>query len=167
MSIDPSSDVAARLEAELRQRILVMDGAMGSLIQGFKLGEADFRGEQFKDHPRDLAGCNDLLSITRPDVIESIYRDYFAAGADIIETNTFNSTSISMADYGLESAVYEMNVAAARLGATVAAEITEGDPSKPRFVAGSMGPTNRTASVSADVGEAACFRRRRRAETSS
>jgi len=128
---------------------------MGTMIQGFKLDEADFRGEQFKEHTRDLAGCNDLLSITRPDVIESIHRDFLQAGADIIETNTFNATSISMADYGLEDSAYEMNVAAARLATAVAAELTEANPSKPRFVAGSMGPTNRTASVSADVSDPA------------
>ena len=155
MSTTRSSDASARLEKALEGRILVMDGAMGSLIQGFKLGESDFRGEKFRDHPHDLAGCNDLLNITRPDVIESIYRDYLNAGADIIETNTFNATSISMADYGLENAAYEMNAAAARLASRVAAEVTKANPSKPRFVAGSMGPTNRTASVSADVGNPA------------
>ncbi len=135
----------------MRERILVLDGAMGTMIQRHKLGEADFRGERFKDHPHDLKGNNDLLVLTRPDIIADIHRQYFAAGADLVETNTFNAQSISQADYKLEHLAYELNVAAARLARGVADEFEAKEPGRPRFVAGAVGPTNRTASISPDV----------------
>lgn len=135
----------------LKERILVLDGAMGTMIQRHKLKEEDFRGERFKDYPSDLQGNNDLLSLTRPDVIKEIHKAYFEAGADIAETNTFSSTSIAMADYGLEDLVYELNYESARLAREAAEEFTQKQPDKPRYVAGSIGPTNRTASLSPDV----------------
>ena len=135
----------------LENRILVLDGAMGTMIQRYKLDEEDFRGEVFKDHGKPLKGNNDLLSLTRPDVIENIHREYFEAGADIAETNTFSSTRIAQADYDLEEHCYDLNVASAEIAKKVAAEMTEKEPNKPRFVAGSIGPTNRTASISPDV----------------
>ena len=135
----------------LKDRILVLDGAMGTMIQRYKLKENDFRGERFKDHPKDLQGNNDLLSITRPDIIRDIHREYFKAGADIAETNTFSSTSIAMADYAMEDLVYELNYESARLAKEAADEYTAQQPDKPRYVAGSIGPTNRTASLSPDV----------------
>ncbi|MBW3565002.1 MAG: methionine synthase [Acidobacteria bacterium] len=138
-------------EILLEGRILILDGAMGTMIQRYRLTEEDYRGEAFRDHSRDLRGANDLLSITRPDVIREIHRDFLAAGADIVETNTFNATSISMADYALEAAVRDINLAAARIAREAADAATADDPSRPRFVAGSMGPTNRTASLSPDV----------------
>ncbi len=134
-----------------KERILVIDGAMGSLIQEYKLTEKDFRGERFKDFHRDIQGNNDLLSITRPDVIEAIHRAYLDAGADIIETNTFSGTTIAQADYELEEAVYDINFESAKIARKVADEYTAANPDKPRFVAGAMGPTNRTASISPDV----------------
>jgi 5-methyltetrahydrofolate--homocysteine methyltransferase len=134
-----------------KERILVIDGAMGSLIQEYKLDEKDFRGERFKDFHRDIQGNNDLLSITRPDVIEAIHRAYLEAGADIIETNTFSGTSIAQADYELEEAVYDINLESARVARKIADEFTAANPDKPRFVAGAIGPTNRTASISPDV----------------
>ncbi|HUX38883.1 MAG TPA: methionine synthase [Rectinemataceae bacterium] len=140
-----------RLEAILAERIVILDGAMGTMIQRLGLGEADFRGTRFRDHPSNLAGDNDLLSITRPEAIAAIHRAYLEAGADIIETNTFNATWVSQADYGLESCVREMNVAAARLARAVADEITASDPTRPRFVAGSLGPTNKSLSMSPDI----------------
>lgn len=139
------------LKEQLNSRVLVLDGAMGTMIQRFKLDEDDFRGAQFATHPKTLKGNNDLLVITRPDVIESIHRDYLQAGADIIETNTFNATTISQADYATEAWVEAINLEGARLARRVADEFTALNPSKPRFVAGSMGPTNRTASMSPDV----------------
>ena len=143
-------DCRTELERLLAERILVLDGAMGTMIQGRKLEEADFRGERFKAHPKDLKGNNDLLSLTRPDVIAAIHRDYLEAGADILETNTFNSTSISQADYGLEALAYELNLAGARIakGETERAQAADGQR---RFVAGILGPTNRTASISPKV----------------
>jgi 5-methyltetrahydrofolate--homocysteine methyltransferase len=135
----------------MERRIVVVDGAMGTMIQRRKLDEAAFRGERFAGHPRDLQGDNDLLSLTRPDVVEAIHNEYFAAGADIIETNTFNGTSIAQADYGLEDIVYEMNAAAARIACKVRDEWNQRTPDKPRFVAGAIGPTNRSASISPDV----------------
>lgn len=135
----------------LKKRILVLDGAMGTMIQRHKLTEEDFRGERFKDHPHSLKGNNDLLSITRPDIIRDIHRLYFEAGADIAETNTFSSTTIAQADYHLQDAVYDLNYQSARIAREVADEFTEREPEKPRFVAGAMGPTNRTASISPDV----------------
>lgn len=137
----------------LENRILVLDGAMGTMIQRHKLDESDFKGEKFKSHPQSLNGNNDLLSITRPDIIKDIHRAYFAAGADIAETNTFSSTVIAQADYALESAVYELNFQSARIAREVADEFTAAEPDKPRFVAGSIGPTNRTASISPDVND--------------
>lgn len=129
----------------------MLDGAMGTMIQRHTLNESDFRGERFKDHTHPLKGNNDLLSITRPDIIKDIHRQYFEAGADIAETNTFSSTTIAQADYHLESLVYELNFESARLAKEAADEFTKKDPSKPRFVAGAMGPTNRTLSLSPDV----------------
>lgn len=135
----------------LRERILVLDGAMGTMIQRYKLDENDFRGERFKNHPQSLKGNNDLLSITRPDIIEEIHREYLLAGADILETNTFSATTIAQADYHLEDAVYDLNFESAKIAKKVADEFTSKEPSKPRFVAGAMGPTNKVASLSPDV----------------
>jgi len=135
----------------LRERILVIDGAMGTMIQRHPLGEADFRGERFKNHERPLKGNNDLLSITRPDIIRDIHRLYLEAGADIIETNTFSGTSIAQADYGLESLAYELNFESARIARLETEASNQLDPSRPRFVAGALGPTNKTASLSPDV----------------
>jgi len=135
------------LEA-LQQRILIMDGAMGTMIQRYKLDEAGYRGSQFRNHPRDLKGANDLLSLTQPQIIEEIHRAYLDAGADIIETNTFNAQAISMADYGLEPHVYDINHASAQIARKV---VDTYSSDRPRFVAGSIGPTNRTASLSPDV----------------
>lgn len=135
----------------LKERILVLDGAMGTMIQRYKLQDHDYSGERFKDWPHDVKGNNDLLSLTRPDVIKEIHAAYFEAGADIAETNTFSGTTIAMADYGMEELVYELNYESARLAREVADEFTEREPEKPRFVAGSIGPTNRTASLSPDV----------------
>ncbi|PAW65499.1 MAG: 5-methyltetrahydrofolate--homocysteine methyltransferase [Opitutia bacterium Tous-C1TDCM] len=132
-------------------RIAVLDGAMGSMIQTFKLEEPDFRGTRFLAHPHDLKGNNDLLSLTRPDVIESIHADYFAAGADIVETNTFSSTSIAMADYRCEPLVREINLAAVACARRAADRAEAADPSRLRFVAGAIGPLNRTLSMSPDV----------------
>ncbi len=135
----------------LEERILVLDGAMGTMIQNYKLQESDYRGTQFKDHPHDLLGNNDLLSITKPNLIKEIHGQFLEAGADIIETNTFNSTRISQADYHLEGFVSDINKAAASLAREVADQYTAKNSQKPRFVAGSLGPTNRTASISPDV----------------
>lgn len=135
----------------IRERILVLDGAMGTMIQQYNLSEADFRGERFKDIPGQLKGNNDLLCLTRPEVIEDIHRKYLVAGADIIETNSFNATSVSMADYHVQAYCREINLAAARLARQMADEFTALTPEKPRFVAGSVGPTNKTCSMSPDV----------------
>lgn len=137
----------------LKERILILDGAMGTMIQRHPLEEADFRGEKFKDHGYSLKGNNDLLSITRPEIIKDIHRQYLLAGADIIETNTFSGTTIAQADYHLEYAVYDINYESAKIAREVADEITALEPHKPRFVAGSIGPTNRTASLSPDVND--------------
>ena len=139
------------MEEEIRKRVLVLDGAMGTMIQQYGLSEADFRGERFKDIPGMMKGNNDILCLTRPDVIEEIHRKYLEAGADIIETNTFNATSVSMADYHMETFCREINLEAARLARRVADEFTARTPEKPRFVAGSVGPTNKTCSMSPDV----------------
>ncbi|RVU43586.1 methionine synthase [Lujinxingia sediminis] len=139
------------VEAALKERILVLDGAMGTMIQRHRLEEADFRGERFADHPSPLQGNNDLLAMTRPDIIGAIHREYLEAGADIIETNTFNAQRISMADYDLEDIVYELNVAAATLAVEVAREVSARPGERRRFVAGSVGPTNRALSMSPDV----------------
>ena len=135
----------------LKERILIIDGAMGTMIQRHTLTEADFRGEKFKDHSHPLKGNNDVLSITRPDIIKDIHRQYLAAGADIIETNTFSGTTIAQADYHLQDAVYDLNFESAKIAKEVANEFTRQDPAKPRFVAGAMGPTNKTASLSPEV----------------
>ena len=142
---------AAALPSLLRERIVVIDGAMGTMIQRHRLGEADFRGERLADHPTDLKGNNDLLVLTRPEIVRDIHAAYLAAGADIVETNTFGATSIAQADYGLAHLAREMNVAAARLARqAVDAAAT---PERPRFVAGALGPTPRTASISPDVND--------------
>ncbi|CAG9464351.1 unnamed protein product [Pedinophyceae sp. YPF-701] len=152
---DPVAKSAAfdEIARHFRERILIIDGAMGTCIQGYKLQEADFRGEQFASHGHELKGNNDLLVLTRPDVIKGIHKEYLDAGADIIETNTFNGTWISQADYELDKkeVVYQINKEAARLAKEAAAEATAADPGKPRWVAGAMGPTNKTLSVSPDV----------------
>ena len=140
-----------RLEEIVKERILILDGAMGTMIQRYGLTEADFRGERFRDVPGLMAGNNDLLSLTRPDVIRDIHRKYLAAGADIIETNTFSSQRVSMADYHVEEYCREINLAACRIARELADEFTARDPEKPRFVAGSVGPTNKTCSMSPDV----------------
>ena len=133
------------------ERILILDGAMGTMIQQYGLAESDFRGVRFADMPGQLKGCNDLLNLTRPDIIEDIHRKYLEAGADIIETNTFNATAVSMADYRLQPYCREMNLAGARLARLAADRYTALTPEKPRFVAGSVGPTNKTCSMSPDV----------------
>ncbi len=140
------------LERLLADRILILDGAMGTMIQGYRLEEAQYRGSRFADWPRDLKGNNDLLALTQPQIIGEIHRKYLAAGADLIETNTFNAQRISMADYGMEALAYEINVEAAKLARAAADEFST--PEKPRFVAGALGPTNRTASISPDVNDA-------------
>ena len=139
------------LKDRLQRRIVVLDGAMGTMIQKQNLSEADFRGKRFTAHPRDLKGNNDLLVLTQPELIGSLHREYLEAGADMIETNTFNSTAISMADYQMEHLAYELNVAGASVARKAADAVMQKDPSRPRFVAGVMGPTNRTASMSPDV----------------
>lgn len=139
------------IEKALRKRILIIDGAMGTMIQRHKLEEADYRGERFKDWHTDVKGNNDLLSITQPHIITGIHKAYLEAGADIIETNTFSSTSIAQADYDMQALAYELNVAAAKCARAAADEYTAKDPSKPRFVAGAIGPLNKTLSLSPDV----------------
>src|SRR6201997_4924416 len=143
-------ETRAALQSAARERILVLDGAMGTMIQQHKFGEAEFRGERFASWPRDLRGNNDLLSLTQPQAIKPIPPAYLEAGADFVETNTFNSTQISQADYGMEELVAELNFTAARL-AREAADEAQGKDGKRRFVAGALGPTNRTASISPDV----------------
>ncbi len=135
----------------LKQRILIIDGAMGTMIQRYQLQEADYRGERFNNWHKDVKGNNDLLSITRPDIITAIHKQYLDAGADIIETNTFSSTTIAQADYEMESLAYEMNVASAKCARAAADEFSAQNPSKPRFVAGAIGPLNKTLSLSPDV----------------
>ncbi len=137
----------------LQQRILVLDGAMGTMLQQYKFSEADFRGQRFKDYPTPLQGNNDLLSITQPHAIKAIHAKYFEAGADIVETNTFSGTTIAMADYQMEDLVYELNYESAKIAREVADDFTTKEPNKPRFVAGSIGPTNKTASMSPDVND--------------
>ena len=146
---------ARALEAAAAERILIIDGAMGTMIQRYKLDEAGYRGERFKDWKQDVKGNNDLLVLTQPDIIEAIHEEYLAAGADLLETNTFNAQRISMADYGMEELSYEMNVAAAKIARLAADKWTKKTPEKPRFVAGAVGPTNRTASISPDVNDPA------------
>jgi len=141
----------AALNAAAEKRILIIDGAMGTMIQRYKLSEEDYRGERFKSWHRDLKGNNELLSLTRPDIISAIHNEYLEAGADIIETNTFNAQRVSMADYGMEDLSRELNVASARIAREACDAWNKKTPDKPRFVAGAVGPTNRTASLSPDV----------------
>lgn len=142
-----------QLYKALSERILVLDGAMGTMIQKYRLKEEDYRGERFRDWQSPLKGNNDLLSITRPDIIGAIHREYLEAGADIIETNTFSATTIAMADYHMEDLVYELNFESAKIAKKACGDFTEKNPEKPRFVAGSIGPTNKTASLSPDVND--------------
>ena len=137
----------------LKEKILILDGAMGTMIQRHKLNEDDFRKGWFENHEQPLKGNNDLLSLTRPDIIKDIHKEYFNAGADIVETNTFSGTSIAQADYSLEKYAYDINYYGAKIAAEVASEFTERQPDKPRYVAGSIGPTNRTSSISPDVND--------------
>ncbi|MDO3694725.1 homocysteine S-methyltransferase family protein [Wenyingzhuangia sp. chi5] len=143
----------ANIREELKKRILVLDGAMGTMIQQYKFTEEDYRGEQFKDWHVSVKGNNDMLSITQPSAIKEIHAKYFEAGADIAETNTFSSTTIAMADYEMENYVYQLNYESAKIAKEVADEFTAKEPHKPRFVAGSIGPTNRTLSMSPDVND--------------
>ncbi len=143
----------ATIWEEIQKRILVLDGAMGTMLQEYNFSEEDFRGDRFKDYPTSLKGNNDLLSLTQPKAIADIHRKYFEAGADIVETNTFSGTTIAMADYQMENLVYELNFESAKIAKKVAKEFTANEPDKPRFVAGSMGPTNKTASMSPDVND--------------
>src|SRR6185437_3628076 len=141
------------IKNELQKRILVIDGAMGTMIQRYQLTEEDFRGERFRDHASDLKGNNDLLNITRPDVIKAIHAEYLDAGADIIETNTFSTQRISLADYHLEHLAYELIYEGARIAREVVDQYNKTTPGRPRFVAGAIGPTTRTASLSPDVND--------------
>ena len=143
----------SKIEELLQERILVLDGAMGTMLQRYKFTEEDFRGERFKDWHIPLKGNNDLLSLTQPEAIAEVHRKYFEAGADLAETNTFSGTTIAMADYEMEDLVYELNYESARIAKEVAEEFTAKEPNKPRFVIGTMGPTNRTASMSPDVND--------------
>ncbi len=149
-------DRAARLQAlqqALKERILILDGGMGTMIQSYKLQEEDYRGARFADWPSDVKGNNDLLLLSRPDVIQAIEKAYLDAGADILETNTFNATRVSQADYDMQELAYEMNVEGARLAREVADAKTAETPDRPRFVAGVLGPTSRTCSISPDVND--------------
>src|SRR5262245_57548289 len=145
------TDRTADLQQLMAERILVLDGAMGTMIQRERLDEAQFRGERFRGWGRELRGNNDLLTLTQPALIRRLHLDYLAAGVDIIETNTFNSTAVSLADYGMEELAYELNVAAGKLGRDAVDEWQKKDRSRPRFVAGALGPTTKTASISPDV----------------
>lgn len=142
-----------KIEEIIKDKILILDGAMGTMIQQYNFSEEDYRGERFKDFKVSLKGNNDLLSITQPEAIKEIHRKYLAAGADIIETNTFSGTTIAMADYQMEDLVTELNYQSAKIAREIADEFTEKEPEKPRFVAGSMGPTNKTASMSPEVND--------------
>ena len=142
-----------KIQDILQERILVLDGAMGTMLQRYKFTEDDFRGERFKDWKYPLQGNNDLLSLTQPEAIAEVHRKYFAAGADIVETNTFSGTTIAMADYHMEELVYDLNYESAKIAKKVANDFTANEPNKPRFVAGSIGPTNKTASMSPDVND--------------
>lgn len=143
----------SKIEEIAKKRILVLDGAMGTMIQQYTLNEDDFRKGWFENHDSSLKGNNDLLSLTRPEIIKEIHAAYFDSGADIVETNTFSGTSIAQLDYGLEEYAYDINFHGAKIAKQVAMEFTEKEPHKPRFVAGSIGPTNRTASISPDVND--------------
>ena len=157
--VHPADRVRSRTRAErlaelpglLAQRILVLDGAMGTMIQSYQLTERDYRGDRFAAWKRDLKGNNDLLSLTQPTIIQAIHAAYLDAGADILETNSFNSSAVSLADYGMEDLVYELNLESARLAREVADQFEQRDNNRPRYVAGVLGPTNRTASLSPDV----------------
>ncbi|UTF60444.1 methionine synthase [Gilvimarinus sp. DA14] len=150
---NPREQRIAQLKQTLTERIVVLDGGMGTMIQSHKLSEEEYRGKRFADYDRDVKGNNDLLNITQPELMKQIHREYLEAGADIIETNTFNSTRISMADYGMEDLAYELNLAGARIAREVADELTEAEPHKPRYVTGVLGPTSRTCSISPDVND--------------
>ncbi|MFD1095061.1 homocysteine S-methyltransferase family protein [Salegentibacter chungangensis] len=143
----------SKLEEQLSQKILILDGAMGTMLQEYNFSEEDFRGNRFADWPVSVKGNNDLLSLTQPEAIAEIHRKYFEAGADIVETNTFSGTAIAMADYQMEHLIYELNYESAYIAKKVATELSEANPEKPRFVAGAMGPTNKTASMSPDVND--------------
>jgi len=143
----------SKIEEAIKKNILVLDGAMGTMLQRYNFSEEDFRGERFKDFPHSLKGNNDLLSLTQPQAIAAVHAKYFEAGADIVETNTFSATTIGMADYHLEDIVYDLNYESAKIAKEVADKFTAQNPNKPRFVAGSIGPTNRTASMSPDVND--------------
>lgn len=143
----------SKIEEAIKKNILVLDGAMGTMLQRYNFSEEDFRGERFKDFQHSLKGNNDLLSLTQPQAIREVHAKYFEAGADIVETNTFSATTIGMADYHLEDIVYDLNYESAKIAKEVADKFTAQNPSKPRFVAGSIGPTNRTASMSPDVND--------------
>jgi len=149
----PPSRVRGSIHEAIKKNILILDGAMGTMLQRYNFSEEDFRGERFKDFPHSLKGNNDLLSLTQPQAIKAVHAAYFEAGADIVETNTFSGTTIGMADYFLEEYVYELNYESAKLAREVADEWTAKNPDKPRFVVGSIGPTNRTASMSPDVND--------------
>src|SRR3954470_13278512 len=146
-------DATAELTVLLRQRILVLDGAMGTAIQQERPAESTYRGERFADWPTDLRGNNDLLSITAPEIIDGIHRRYLEAGADVVETNTFNANRISLADYGMSDLAHELNLASARLARAACDAMTARTPDRPRYVAGALGPTNRTGSISPDVND--------------
>lgn len=141
----------SNIQQLLKNRILVLDGAMGTMLQRYNFSEEDYRGQRFKDYPTPLKGNNDLLSLTQPQAIAEIHKKYFEAGADIVETNTFSGTTIAMADYQMEHLVYELNYESAKIAKQVAQDFTNKNPNQPRFVAGSIGPTNKTASLSPDV----------------
>ncbi len=141
----------SKIYQAIQKRILVLDGAMGTMLQRYNFSEEDFRGNRFKDYSTSLKGNNDLLSLTQPNAIADVHRKYFEAGADIVETNTFSATTIAMADYNMEDLVYELNYESAKIAKQVAEEFTKQNPDQPRFVAGSIGPTNKTASLSPDV----------------
>ena len=142
-----------KIQQALQNRILILDGALGTMLQRYKFSEADFRGQRFKNFHKSVQGNNDLLSLTQPQAIAEIHSKYFAAGADIVETNTFSSTTIAMADYDMQDLVYELNYESAKIAKKVAEEFTAKEPNKPRFVAGAIGPTNKTASMSPDVND--------------
>ena len=140
-----------RLRELLASRILILDGAMGTMIQQYKLGEDDYRGERFKNHPHDVKGNNELLSLTRPDIIQEIHEQYLAAGADLIETNTFGATTVAQGDYHMSELAYEMNLVSARIARAAVDKYST--PERPRFVAGALGPQPKTASISPDVND--------------
>ncbi|HEY7885009.1 MAG TPA: homocysteine S-methyltransferase family protein, partial [Cellvibrionaceae bacterium] len=154
MSLTPERQARINaLYSAIKERILILDGGMGTMIQSYKLSESEYRGQRFADYPSDVAGNNDLLNLTQPDLMRDIHESYLAAGADILETNTFNSTQVSMADYDMQSLAAELNREGARLAREAADKFTAQNPSKPRFVAGVLGPTSRTCSISPDVND--------------